>query len=379
MSARLTALDFIAGCLSVESGSEFNGFLQATIDSRRLNWQAVIEVANNQLVTPALWVALKMRGLSENLPPEISQYLRALHRLNTSRNEHLRAQAIETVGRLNAIGIEPVLLKGSASLLEKTFDDPGSRVMADLDIMVPKKDAETCWNLLHTSGYAPINSNFDYAHHHHLKPLHRPGNYGVIEVHRDLLCGEAAHVLPTRLVWKNIEPVKTQGISFGVLTPTYRTLHNVLHSALMDERYVRADISLRALHELAVMQTKYPERIDWETIHRLATHRDKTKLLRAWVYLCHKSFGSPLPTSLGTTLGTKAHYLRTRLRARWNWTGEITDRLLWFSAQDICRRYKCNNDFLSLGRGRVRLATSLTYKSFSRSFRWVGRQCLNKL
>ncbi len=377
MSTRLVALDFITGCLNVGSAPDINDSLRAAIDSRRLNWQAVIDIANNQFITPALWVALRNRGLTDKVSPDVAQYLRELHRLNISRNEHLRAQAIETVRRLNTIGIEPVLLKGGASLVERTFDDPGSRVMADLDIMVPKKDAETCWNLLRTSGYSPVDYSFDYTRHHHLKPLHRPGDYGVIEIHRDLLPEEAAHLLPSRLIWENIEPVKVQDISVGVLTPTYRILHNLLHSALVDRMYIRADIPLRALHELAVMQTKHRDSIAWETIRKLGDRRGKTKVIHAWLNLCHEWFGNPLPAHLRPTLGTKAHYFRTRLRARWNWTGEFIDRTLWFSAPDICSRYKCNNDFPSLAWGRMRLATHLSCKSVSHTFRWVGQRFLN--
>jgi len=126
-----------------------------------------------------------------------------------------------------------------------------------------------------------------------------------------------------------------------------------------------------------VMQTKHHDRIDWETIRQLGDRLGKTKALRAWLYLCHESFGSPLPAHLRPTLGTKAHYSRTRLRARWNWTGEIIDRVLWFSAPDICSRYNCNNDFLSLAWGRMRLATYLSCKYVSRTFQWVGRQFSN--
>jgi len=41
------------------------------------------------------------------------------------------------------------VLKGAASFFVKIFDDPGSRVMVDLDILVPQKAAEDCWNILH--------------------------------------------------------------------------------------------------------------------------------------------------------------------------------------------------------------------------------------
>jgi hypothetical protein len=139
MNTRLVALDFITNCLSVLGTPEVSDTLLAVIKSKHFNWKTVVNIANTQLVTPALWVALMKKELVEWMPFDICEYLRELHRLNTVRNDHLRVQIIEAVRQLNSINVEPILLKGSASLFVKTFDDPGSRIMANIDILVPKK------------------------------------------------------------------------------------------------------------------------------------------------------------------------------------------------------------------------------------------------
>ena len=374
MNPRLAALDFITACLGVRSEAEIGNTLHSAVASGHLNWHTVIEISNTDLVTPALWVALRNKGLVERLPSDVREYLRELHRLNTLRNEHLRTQLIEAIRQLNSIGIKPVVLKGAASFFVKIFDDPGSRVMVDLDILVPQKAAEDCWNILHILGYSPANKDYDYSHHHHLRPLYRPGDYGAIEIHRDVLPNSTARLLPTQLVGRNIEAIQESDIELSIPTPTFRILHNLLHSSLVDEKYGRGEIALRSLHELVMMQAVYNQRIDWETIRQLMDRGGQAKVLHASLYLAHRLFGSPMPDRIGPTFRAIAHYARTRLQFRWNWTNKLVDRASWFSTQSIRERYNCDNNFWSVAKGRIRLAAFLFGKYSSQIFRLIGRR-----
>ncbi len=177
-------------------------------------------------------MALRNRGLVDKLPTQVHEYLWKIHLLNTLKNRRLREQALEAVGELNSIGVEPVLLKGGASLFVKTFDDPGARIMADLDILVPGSEAKGCWDKLRTVGYIPIELEFDYSSHHHLRPLYRPGDWGVIEIHRQPLPASTAALLPSELIWRHVAPIRESGVAMAAPAPTFRILHNVLHSAL---------------------------------------------------------------------------------------------------------------------------------------------------
>lgn len=375
MNQRLAVLDFIAACLSVRNDPDSNEHLHSAVVSGDLDWQTVFAMANTQKIAPALWVALRNRKLVESLPAEAREGLFRAYLLNTLKNKSLREQAIKVVHRLNTIGVEPILLKGSAALFVKTFDDPGSRVMVDLDILVPYESAEECWNALCALGYLPIEDNphfhVDYqGRHHHLRPLYRPGEYGTIEIHRHALPNSAARILPTSLIWEQREPVVNEsGISMSVPSPTHRVLHNLLHSDLINQTYARGQISLRSLHELAVMQTLYRERLDWETIRQLMDRSGQARVLRASLYLARHYFGSPLPDRMRPTLGAKIHYIRTGLQARWYWLNEFVERLFWFSTPSICERYHCDNSFWPVTKGRICLAAQLACKYSSRAFR----------
>lgn len=378
MSARLAALDFITDCLRIQDTPAHHEMLHSTVVSRRLDWPTILAIADSQKIAPALWIALKSRKLIEYLPVEVRGLLFKAYLINVLINRDFKEQAIGAARQLNRIGVEPILLKGSASLFIKTFDDPGSRVMVDLDILVPKKAAQECWNALCALGYLPTEDNLhsyiDYeGQHHHLKPLYHPGNHGTIEIHRDALPNSVACILPTSLIWEQSEPIVNQlsCVTIRVPSPTHRVLHNLLHSDLINQTYVRGRISLRSLHELAMMQAHYQKSVDWKTIRKLMDRGGQTEVLRAALYLTHRLFGSPIPDQIDPTLNSVIHCARTRLQVRWNWLDQFVDRVFWFTTENICERYHCEDRFWPVTKGRVRLAAHLSCKYTSRAFNWI--------
>lgn len=373
MNTREVALDFIAGCLSVRSVSDADRALGTVIGSGYLDWQVLIDLALAHRVAPALWVAVLRRGFAVELPSKVREYLWKIYLLNALRNRRLKQQAISTVRVLNSIGIEPVLLKGGASLFDKTFGDPSSRVMADLDMLVPRDHADHCWSVLRSNGYDPIGGNYDYSRHHHLMPLLHAEEEGAIEIHREALPRSAAAIMPSTLVWTHNQSIKESGVVFHVPDPTTRILHNILHAALVNRGYARGDISLRSLHELALIQSQYEKQIDWRSIRTLMDRGGKSKVLNAWVYAAHRLFAGPMPDGLRPTRRVVAHYTRTRLQVRWRRTEDIIEKAMWFSARDICERYQCNEGFVSVAKGRVRLAASLSCRAGIEALRSARR------
>lgn len=368
MNERRLALDFIAGCLSVRSVSDAERSLNTVIGSGRLDWTIVMELADAHLVTPALWVAIRRRGLAGRLPSNVRDYLWKIHLLSALRNRRLKDQAIAVVRVLNSIGIEPVLLKGGASLFDNTFGDPSSRVMADLDMLVPREKAEHCWSVLRRNGYEPIGGGYDYSRHHHLMPLLHPKDEGTIEIHREALPSSAATIMPSTLMWTCAQSVRVSGVLFQLPDPTTRILHNVLHAALVNRGHARGDLSLRSLHELSLIQSQYEANIDWMTIQKLMDRGGKSRVLNAWLYAAHQLFACPLPEGVRPTRRAAAHYARARMQVRWQRMEAVIEKAMWFSTRDICERYQCNEGVFSVTKGRMRLAASLCYRGASALF-----------
>ncbi|MBK8185199.1 MAG: nucleotidyltransferase family protein [Candidatus Competibacteraceae bacterium] len=374
MNRRWVALEFITRCLSVSQDPDNAKAVRAAINSQSLDWDIVLEIAETQKMAPTIWASLRNKGFVKDLPPNICGDLFKQHLLNTIRNKGLREQAIEAICQLNALGITPILLKGGASLFVDTFIDAGSRVMSDLDILIPKESASDCWNhLINTLGYSPIEDNpyffIDYRTHHHLRPLARPNSYGTIELHHSALPNSAARILATSLIWRESKLVPNSlGLLVRIPSPTHRVLHNILHADLINKTYAQARISLRSLHELVTMQTVYGKDIDWQLIEKLMSEGDRSQIPRASLYLAHRLFGSPIPDCMRPTRGTVAHYFQARFQVDWRWLDRFVERMLWFSNTNIRERYQCKDDFWSITKGRFRLATSLALRQSHRLF-----------
>jgi hypothetical protein len=333
MNPRLAALDTIAACLRVSKTSEQASAIGRLLDSGQIDWEEVIKLANATLVSPALWAELCSLGLQGRLPAEVQDYLGEIHRLNTQRNLRLCDQVIETVQTLNSIDVVPILLKGAASLFTKTYLDPGSRILTDIDILVPHQVAEDCWNLLCTQGYAPhVNENGQVNPHalHHLEPLSRPGDSAVIEIHHAVLpplnsgrifgasltANDAAQF--TQMMNESAELIPITGLSLAAPSATARVLHCLLHSAFYESNAHRSGaLPLRSIHELALLQSLFSTTIDWHAISRFMAEDGKSTVLRSWVYLAHRLFGCPMPNGWTTTAKMLIHYARCRLQARW--------------------------------------------------------------
>jgi len=89
--------------------------------------------------------------LDPGLDIKKSVSLQYLH--NRSRNELIKRQAVEISRVFNDNDIEVLLLKGSALLFTLYKNDPGARMMSDLDILVHKKNIQKAENILKDMGW----------------------------------------------------------------------------------------------------------------------------------------------------------------------------------------------------------------------------------
>lgn len=360
MNARVAALDLLCNCLALDRSSERNDTLRAAMASGEVNWPSVVEIANDQLLAPALWVALRARGLARELPCDVREYLRDLHSLNLDRNQGLKTQMLEAAQALNAVGVAPLLIKGAVTLFSCAYDDPGSRVMLDLDILVPRDAAQTCWDRLCTLGYLPIACARDFSKHHHLAPLYRPGAYGTIEVHRDALPAECERLLPTERIWNRSTPVNEYGIYMRVPDLSSQVSLNIIHSAVAHGGYDLPTRSMRSLHELALTADRQNAHIAWTEIRTDFQCNGKARTLDAWIYLSHRIFGTPKPGGLGDTLSARGYFARYRLQVRSRLASAFFRRLRLFSAHSIANRYGDDYTPRRVNAGRLRLLRELS-------------------
>jgi hypothetical protein len=317
-----------------------------------LEW--IIDIANDYFVTPGIWTGLKSKGLESLLDDESYQYLYTLHALNRERNIHLRAQLIEAVRTLNNAGIKPLLFKGSGLLLQPVHNDIGGRIMSDLDILIPPGQIPDATDVLMDKGYREADINYDTRKFHHCTPLVRPGDYGPIELHRRALQNEIAHVLPTQKIWEDARSQTLGGIHFYLPSPTHSMVIGMLHSQEFDSRYDPRIFNPRALQDLAAMNRKYRNEIDWSMISRIMKAHGLEYLAGLLLLSAHRLMGMPLPENMIPGPFSRLFYMANLDATNRSIVERLTRRAIKYSAHLICRRYGCSRKWLPLTAYRMR-------------------------
>ena len=116
----------------------------------QVSWELLIECSSRHNVTPALSWCLKDKAV---LPADVRSYFDAILSLNKTRNECIVDGLARVVTALNAIDIEPVLLKGVSHLVEGLYPALGLRVVGDVDLLVPDGRAKDAVAALHGVGF----------------------------------------------------------------------------------------------------------------------------------------------------------------------------------------------------------------------------------
>jgi hypothetical protein len=104
-------------------------------------------------------------------------------------------------------------------------------MMTDLDMLGPKDRIAEAIEALAQIEY-PIHKdpNINWDTHYHAPPMVRPGEYGVIELHRNAFGKNADQVLSTAEIWAKAEECITKGIRFKVPNATHTVLLGILNS-----------------------------------------------------------------------------------------------------------------------------------------------------
>jgi hypothetical protein len=133
-----------------------------------ITWELIIEVASFHYATPTLAACFDPHI---DIPGDVGAYFESALALNEKRNEQILSTLARVAGLLNAIDIEPVLLKGAALLVEGIYPQPSMRIMGDIDILIPKnRSAEAC-AALKAAGYETKSTAVSPPTHHHLPML----------------------------------------------------------------------------------------------------------------------------------------------------------------------------------------------------------------
>lgn len=275
------------------------------------SWVQVLEIANNHLLTPALWRALNESGQVTSLPADVRDYLATLHRLNGDRNRALRRQAIELIGALNAQSIVPALLKGGLALFDGPYADPAVRMMRDLDILVPSGSRDVAIAVLGRLDYQLVQQYA--AGHHAYGDFARPNDPGSVDLHTELV--DPSHVLSASEVWDRATLRQIDGVLYFSPCPTDRIMHNLLHAQIHYlGNFYRGELQVQQIYELVSLARHFGSTVDWPFVQQRLRAHHLTAALDSYLLAARNLLGFDWPLSKPPGLGARLNYLRCEVQ-----------------------------------------------------------------
>lgn len=261
------AFRLLCHCLSDLDDCELQAAFAEVTGRTSFRWTDFIDLATEQLVAPTIAGRFDRYGSHDLVPDVVERYFHAMHRLNSGRNAHLCKEATKIATVLNKIDVVPTFLKGSACLLSGLYMDPGSRIMSDLDVLVPVDRSETCLNQLALIGYLPA-AVVKLPRFHSVATLARKSEITFIDLHREVFDHPYDSLLSASDVLKNAEVHEKDGAVFSVPSETHQMVINIGHTQIQDRAYVYGFLYLRALHDFTLLTRVSGDAIDWREVAR---------------------------------------------------------------------------------------------------------------
>ena len=196
-------------------------------------WALLLRQAIGQGLGPLLYHRLRTAAPSSPVPAPVREALREAALRGAAQGLQISRDLTTVLEGLGREGIATIALKG-AHLAHLVYPSVGLRMMCDLDVLVPRAELARAAGVLAGLGYLRQYQDVedvDYARHHHLRPMARPGGIRV-ELHWNI-------VRPTPLVkvepgelWERARPATIAGVATRVLSPEDLVLHLCLHTSL---------------------------------------------------------------------------------------------------------------------------------------------------
>jgi len=308
----------VCRCLAFEDNRES---LRKPFQEEHIAWENVVKVSSEHLMTPALYWALSKKGLLEALPDDgLVPYLEWIWEANRDRNQRILDQ-VQTIARqLNQVDIEPLLMKGVASLITGIYEEIGIRMMTDIDLLVPKDKLMTSVAALENIGYQPLPGYTYASYHHQYIPLVCEGTAASVELHPRMV-RIGTQILPTEAVWHDAQPLSFRDSLVRLPSPAHRIQHNIIHTYMSDSNYSLATINLMQLYEFAMLRQSLEEQLDWQIIAN--RFKPETKLFHSYVAMAHYLLAQPLPDEIRLLPSAVRHYHRFQYRLRHPWFAKV--------------------------------------------------------
>src|SRR5688572_6939671 len=205
------------------------------------DWMAMLDLANRSLATAQLCTAVMALSSAGALPDDVRVFLLDVQSRNRERNRRLIRQLKDALRALNAVGIEPVLLKGIA-LWANRPDQVFDRILADIDLLVRGSEVDRAVGALRDAGFA-LTARYPGNDVHVVAELGRADDVGLIDLHQRPPGPPGLAEIDNLTAY--CTPVSVDGLRAMRPLSAVQIFFLVLHDQLHDGDYWRGGFDLR--------------------------------------------------------------------------------------------------------------------------------------
>jgi hypothetical protein len=280
--------------------------------AKNLVWEDLFRAAEDELMIPALHARFQELGVLTEIPADAKSFLAAVENLNLERNQQILSELAVVAYLLNQVGIEPVLLKGSAYFLTGVYPSPAGRYLWDVDLLIPKLQLQTAVDVLSRNGFEQGSDDRLAEFRHHHPPLRRKGSI-FFELHHSLGMGLCSSLLPASEVIEHSTEFDFQGTRVRLPSPTHLMTHLIMHSQIQHPYNERIWPPLRAMRDLLLLRRRFDNEIDWSFIQHQFRKVGRPGVLAMHLLQVRDTLGSETPFAIRLTGLTYLRWLRRKL------------------------------------------------------------------
>lgn len=276
------------------------------------DWAGIIGLANSSLCTPLVASRLQETDRFSSLPGDLQQFLCEIQGRNGERNRRLLQQLDEAARSLNGVGVQPVLLKGTAWLAAAEAGRRADRLITDLDLMVPAAAFHGAIEQLMKAGYrldTPV-----------VRPevpvvLMRPEDAGTIDLHTEY-GGVTTLLFDHADLAADATPCNLPSGRVFLPSPVAGMAILLLHDQLKGRDYLRGRVDLRHLIDMQFL-AEGVSRADWAKLDRLFAAGYAQAAARTQLLTARRLLNLPVPADMIGSGRARLQYWRRIIQICW--------------------------------------------------------------
>jgi len=224
------------------------------------DWRVLVDWSGKLGVKSNLYYRLKASNLIEAIPDEPLKELRNAYLSNAARYIIHRNEVTQIAKEFQSSGISLIILKG-AFLASFVYENPATREMSDIDLLVKTSDLAQAAKILEALGYKaekPYKIDHATSVAHHLPPFLKPGK-GVVELHWNIISLVGNKPIEEAGLWERSVCYDFAGVSISGLCPEDLLLHICGHASY----HHKFEVGLRALVDIVEITDHYNDSLNW--------------------------------------------------------------------------------------------------------------------